>query len=351
MKKKIIITAVILLPILAFVFHILNSTGFFRTVENQMNGEIAGKIPIAGVEDFTIDEDDNFGVFIAYDRAAERDGKPKKDDGIYMIDLSNDTFDIKLLSNNFKKPLALHGISLIQLDSNHHKLFVINHAEGESIEVFDLYHRDSLVHEKTMQHELIFSPNDIVAISETEFYFTNDKYYDSKIGNLFENYSGIAKCETVYFDGENYRIVNKNLAYGNGINYDKNRNLIYVASPRGFLIAVFERLANGDLKHIENIDCGTGVDNIELDKNGNLWVGCHPNLLAFKSYQKGKAKTAPSEIIKINYRKKGDYDLKSLYVNDGTAISASTVAPVYKDLIFIGTVFDDHFLILKDTSF
>jgi arylesterase/paraoxonase len=336
MKKKLIITGVILLPILAFVFHILSSTGFFRTVENQMNGKIVSSIPIAGVEDFTIDEDDNFGIFIAYDRAAERDGKAKKNDGIYIIDLSNDAFEVKLLSGNFKKPLALHGISLIQLDSNHHKLFVINHAEGESIEVFDLYHRDSLVHEKTMQHELIFSPNDIVAISETEFYFTNDKYYDSKIGNLFENYSGIAKCETVYFDGENYRIVNH-----------KNRNLIYIASPRGFLIAVFERLENGDLKHIENIDCGTGVDNIELDKNGDLLIGCHPNLLAFKSYQKGKAKIAPSEIIKINYRKKGDYDIKRIYVNDGTAISASTVAPVYKDLMFVGSVFDDHFLILK----
>lgn len=98
---------------------------------------------------------------------AERDGEAKKGDGICVIDLSKDTFGIKLLSKNFKKPLALHGISLIQLDSNHHKLFVINHAVGESIEIFDLYHRDSLVHEKTMQHELIFSPNDIIAISET----------------------------------------------------------------------------------------------------------------------------------------------------------------------------------------
>lgn len=348
MKKKIIVSSVILLFIVGFVFHILISTGFFRTIENEMNGKIVGNIPIAGVEDFTIDEDDNFGVFIAYDRAAERDGKPQKDDGIYGIYFLNDTFEIKKLNQNFKKPLALHGISLIQLDSNHHKLFVINHAGGESIEVFDLYHRDSLVHEKTLQSKFIFSPNDIVAISETAFYFTNDKYYGSKIGNLFENYSGIAKCETVYFDGENYRIVNDNLAYANGINYDKNRNLMYVASPRGFLVAVFKRLENGDLEHLENIDCGTGVDNIEFDKDGNLLIGCHPNLLAFKSFQKGKAETAPSEIIKIAYRKKGDFDLKRIYVNDGNDISASTVAPIYKDLMFVGSVFDNHVLILKN---
>jgi hypothetical protein len=55
-----------------FGFHILRSTGFFRTVENQMNGKIVINFLIAGVEDFTIDENDNFGIFIAYDRAASR---------------------------------------------------------------------------------------------------------------------------------------------------------------------------------------------------------------------------------------------------------------------------------------
>ncbi|NJN78143.1 MAG: hypothetical protein HC803_07245 [Saprospiraceae bacterium] len=233
------------------------------------------------------------------------------------------------------------------MDSNHHKLFVINHSEIESIEVFDLYHRDSLVHDTTLQHETMLSPNDIVAISEHEFYFTNDRYYDTKIGLLAENYLGLTKCETVYFDGENYRIVNDNISYANGINYDKKRNLIYIASPRAFLIKVFEHSENGDLNFIESIDCGTGVDNIELDENGDLWVGCHPNLLAYKSYQKGKSKKSPSEIIKITYRKKGDYEVKSIYTNDGTAISSSTVAGIYKDFIVIGNVMDEHFLVLN----
>ncbi|MFT6150163.1 MAG: hypothetical protein ACJAUH_002861, partial [Saprospiraceae bacterium] len=78
MKKKLIIAAVILIPILGFVYNILNSTGFFKTIENQMNGKIVATLPIAGVEDMTVDEDDNFAIFISYDRAAERDGKPNK---------------------------------------------------------------------------------------------------------------------------------------------------------------------------------------------------------------------------------------------------------------------------------
>jgi arylesterase/paraoxonase len=347
MKKNIFsIISVLIIAIAAFGYNILNTTGFFRTVKNQMNGKIILKVPISGVEDLTIDENDDFGIFISYNRAAERDGKPQNN-GIYFLDFRPDTFELKEITGSFKNKIQPHGISLIQLDSNHHKLFIVNHFEGESIEIFDLYNRDSLVHDKTLEHELIYSANDIVAISETQFYFTNDHYYQSKLGLLFENYSGISKCETIYFDGENYRIVNNNMAYANGINYDKNRNLMFIASPRGFLINVFERTENGDLNFVESIDCETGVDNIELDKDGNIWVGCHPNLLTFDSYNKGKRENSPSEIIKINYRKKGDYDIEKVYINDGEIIAASTVAGIYKDLIIIGSVLDDHFVVLR----
>lgn len=349
MKKTRIIIGIIVVFLIAFVANILISTGFFRTIENKSNYEIAAKIPIAGVEDLTVDRLDNFAIFISYPRAAERDGKPFET-GIYFLDLNNENFQPKLISQDFKAPFLPHGIDLIQLDSNHHKLFVINHGEGESIEVFDLYNKDSLVHDKTLEDELIYSANDIVAINEHEFYFTNDHYYTNKLGTLAENYLGLSKCETVYFDGNNYRVVDNNLAYANGINYDEKRNLMFIASPRGFLINVYEREKSGDLKYIESIDCGTGVDNIEFDETGNVWVGCHPSLLAFEAFNKGKSDTSPSELIKIDYRKKGDYDIESVYMNDGSELGASTVAGVYKDLIFVGTVLDEYFLIFRNSK-
>lgn len=346
MKKSRIIIGIIIVSILAFAGHILISTGFFRSIENKSNYEITAKIPIAGVEDLTIDKDDDFAIFISYPRAAQREGQAFST-GVYFLDLTDNNFQPKKISNNFKDLFLPHGISLIQIDSNHHKLFVINHGISERIEVFDLYHKDSLVHDKTLEHELIYSANDIVALSENEFYFTNDHYYLNKFGQLIENYLGLSKCETVYFDGKNYRVVENNLAYANGINYDEKRNLMFIASPRGFLINVYERTKNGDLKHIESIDCGTGVDNIEFDEAGNVWVGCHPSLLAFESFNKGKSDTSPSELIKIDYRGKGDYDIESVYVNDGSALGASTVAGVYKDLILVGTVLDEHFVIFR----
>jgi len=239
MKKTFLF--LLLIGLIAFIANILISTGAFRSVENEFKGKTLAKIEIPGVEDITVDEDDDFAVFISYDRAAERDGKAFKS-GIY---------------------------------------------------------------------------------------------------------SGLQGCETVYFDGENYRVVANNSSYANGINYDKKRGLVYIAGVRDFSIKVYDRKENGDLNFVEEIDCGTGVDNIELDSEGNVWIGCHPNMLAADAYMKGNADKSPSEIIKITYRAKGDYEVETVYLNDGTEMSVSTVAAIYGDLMLLGNVCDEHFLVLE----
>ena len=151
----------------------------------------------------------------------------------------------------------------------------------------------------------------------------------------------------IYFDGESYREVADGIAYANGINLDSKRNLLFVASPRSFLVNVYQRKENGEVDFIEAIDCGTGVDNIEFTPDGKIWIGCHPSLLTFTAYAKGKKPIAPSEIITIDYRGKGDYNKEVVFLDDGQNMSASTVAVVYQDYIFTGNVMDDHFLLLK----
>ena len=122
---------------------------------------------------------------------------------------------------------------------------------------------------------------------------------------------------------------------------------MYIASTRKFAVNVYNRTENGNLAFIETISCKTGVDNIELDENADLWIGCHPSLLAYQSYSQGKKDKAPSEILKINYKNKGDYTVNSVFVDDGTNISGMATASVFKHFIFTGNVMDDHFLVLK----
>jgi len=78
-----------------------------------------------------------------------------------------------------------------------------------------------------------------------------------------------------------------------------------------------------------------------------MWIGAHPNLLRFSAYAAGKEETSPSELITIDYRDTGDYEVKSIYVNDGETMSGSSVAVVYGNYIYTGNVMDDQFLILE----
>jgi len=344
--KKIVV--VVLLLVLAFIANIFITTGYFRTIENKFEGEILKKIKISGAEDITISQIDSFAIISATARKTIPRTENEKG-GLYYLDLKNKAYTPILLTAVLKIPFAPHGISMLKRDSTY-TVVVVNHTlTGHSLEVFKL-NGLRLVHQKTLTHPSIISPNDIVLIDENRFYFTNDHKYEKGLGRLAEDYGGLAVSNVVYFDGENYTEVAKGIAYANGINYDTKRKLLFVASPRNFLVKVYARNDDGMLNFIEDIDCKTGVDNIEFDTEGNLWIGAHPNLLRFAAYAKGSKETSPSEIIKINYRSKGDYSIEQIYIEDGSAMSASTVAAPFGNLILTGNVMDTSFLVLERTS-
>lgn len=341
--KKIVLILIILLVI--FVANIFISTGFFRTIENKFDGELVKKIAIPGAEDITISTSDGFAIISSTDRG---NFPPLEEEigGLYIMNLKNDNLNAKPLTTSINKPFAPHGISMFKKDSTY-KVVAVNHTtKGHSMEVFKL-EGEKLTLEKTLTDDSMISPNDIVLIDENRFYFTNDHKYTEGIGRLIEDYAGYSASNVIYFDGENYKEVASGIAYANGINYDAKRNLLFVASPRKFLVKVYSKKIDGSLEFIEDIDCGTGVDNIEFDSDGNLWIGAHPNLLKFAAYAQGKETISPSEIIKIEYKGKNDYKVEKIYVNDGAEMSASTVAAPFGNFLLTGNVMDENFLILK----
>lgn len=342
-KKRLFYAVLILL--LLFVANIFISTGFFKTIENKFDGSILKKINIAGAEDITISRKDSFAIISSTARLKLPKSK-QEIGGLYLIDLRAEDLKPIHLIKDFKKPFAPHGISMYQKDSITTIAAISHTLEGEFIEFFTLVNQQ-LKHEKTLKNEKIYSPNDIVLLDENRFYFTNDHKYKEGFGRFSEDYLGFSMSNVIYFDGKNYAEVANGIAYANGINFDTKRNLVFVASPRKFLVKVFKRNNDGTLEFIEDIDCKTGVDNIEFDENDHLWIGSHPNLLHFAAYAKGDETISPSEIIKINYKQKGEYTIEQIYMEDGTEMSASTVAVPFGDLIFTGNVMDDNFLILK----
>jgi arylesterase/paraoxonase len=347
MKISRIILAVFLLVIGGFILNIFISTGYFRTIKNEFDGEILKKIELPGAEDITINQKDSFAI-ISSTKRNFGDSKETEKGNLYFLDLKSKDLIPKLITGSFTSPFAPHGISIMKRDDSTYTIMAVNHiGDKHSLEVFS-FDGSICTHNKTIKHPSIVSPNDVVLIDKNRFYFTNDHCYVKGIGKLIEDYGGLALSNVVYYDGQEFKEVANHIAYANGINYDSSKNLLFVASPRKFIIKVFRPNLDGSLNFIEDIYCGTGVDNIEFDKNGMLWIGCHPSLLKFSSYSNGKSPISPSEIIKIDYRSTGNYTLKTVFIDDGNQISASTVAAKLGDLILVGNVKDNHILILKN---
>lgn len=340
MKKFLLTLFIVLLALAVFVLYTFRSTGYFREVNNTESYEVIAEIPMKGAEDLTISYDDGFMIVSQDDRAGRRDGS-KSQGHLYLIDLKGNKLNPKKLTENYKLPFYPHGISLYKMDSAHYQVLVVNHARGHTIEKFELF-GDSLVYMATYRDESMISPNDVIALDEESFFFTNDHGYSNKWGKLAEDYLGVGASNVVFYDGK-YKEVAGGIQYANGINISKDRRQLLVASPRGFKLMYYNIEENGELTHDRNLDVGSGIDNIELDENGDLWMGSHPSLLAFASYAAGKKDVAPSEVIKVG----GGDKVESLYVNDGSFISASSVAAPYKEMIFVGTVMDDRLVVLK----
>lgn len=347
MRKFLLALTILLALVASFIFYTFYTTGYFREVTAKSKvGIIHSSIDLPGVEDFAIAREDSFLLLSVDDRAAHRAGK-EGPHGIYLVDLRSEQFEAVPISSELNFPFYPHGISIFKLDSVSYGLLAINHVEGKhSIESF-LLKGKTLHHLKTITGLELISPNDLVMVGPESFYFTNDHGYTSKWGLLAENYLAVKAASVGYFDGKKFELVAKNLSYPNGIQVDPKRNLLFVSSSREFSVGVYSLLPDGDLTFVEDIPAGTGVDNIELDEEGNLWIGCHPNLLTFAAYASGKKPISPSEVITLSYPKEGAATVRSVWTDPGNQLSGASVAVPFGDYLFIGNVMDTKVLVLK----
>jgi len=347
MKYFKIATIVIILLIVWRVVDTIRHAGEFKTLKPHFNGQ-AHKIGGAvGAEDITIHPQTGVAFISSSDRRAIFRGE-KTRGAIFAYDLNAATPELKNLTTDFNKDFNPHGISLYLAENNAASLFVVNHgAGGDCIEIFD-YRDSTLVYRESIRGELLNSPNDVVAVGPRRFYATNDHGNVTAFGRTLEEYLQLERSYVVYYDGQNFTKVANELAYANGITVSRDGKTIYVAACVGLKINVYARdLASGVLTFKNEIPLGTGVDNIELDAAGNLWIAAHPQLLTFTKHAKDAAKHSPSEVLKINRRENDAWQTEPIYLNGGEEISGSSVAAVFGKKLLIGSVFEQHFLVCE----
>lgn len=288
-----------------------------------------------GSEDLTALPDGR--VFISSGVISSEKGK------ILLMDFLDPTHKIKELriqSDQNMSDAHYHGLSVWQDNKKGMlTLAVIKHqsSEGDTIEMFKFDEKKQiLIHRKTIRDPLLNDLNDLVLVSENQFYVTCSLRW-----SLLEIFLHLRFGEVLFYDGSSVRVAAGGHIFANGINISPNLRFVYVAQLLEKDILVYERQDDNSLvlKQTKYVD--SGVDNIEVDpKSGDLWVGAHPRIstLIYFMLKEGQGVLSPSQVLKIKADNGMLKDVVEVFLDDGREILASSVATVFKNRMVIGSI-------------
>lgn len=320
------------------VLGLMANAGQFKELEPIAAGDCVPVFGAVGAEDLTVDRERRVALISSSDRRSGELGG-----AIYSYSLDERPGRLVNLTSDFEGDLDPHGISLFQ-GGGASVLSVVNHSGGgHSIELFD-WMGGSLIHTETLVSDLLVSPNDVVAVGPRELYVTND-HGPAGLARWFEDYFRLRRANVVYFDGDEFSVAAGGISYANGINASSDGREVYVASTSRGEIHLFVRdTSTGRLEPNGVIEVGTGVDNIEIDRHGMLWVGAHPKLLSFLAHARDEDKLSPSQVVWIDPNELTHPPIRDAYLDLGEEISGSSVATVWGSRLLIGSVFEEYFL-------
>jgi arylesterase / paraoxonase len=352
MVKKLIIGLCALIALVAaFLIKTVYDAGQFRTLHAHSDYTCV-KVKLACPEDIEIDAEGGMALISSSDRRAAMRGETTQG-GIYGYSLLAKNPEPVNLTADFKKEFHPHGISLYLDPSGRRYLFVVNMGHDahffdagkkNRVEIFE-YAGGRLLHRETVSGDILQTPNDILGVGPRQFYFTNDHGARSPLGKKLETYLQLALSNIVYYDGRGFTVAAGDLVYANGLAMTGDGKTLYATSTVGKLLRVYDRdAASGRLRKIRDVPLDTGVDNINVDREGRIWAGCMPKLLSFVSYTKDPSKLAPSQVLTITGGAKGGYAIREVYLDNGEGISGCSSAAGLGNRMLVGASYDDHFL-------
>jgi len=344
---------VVAVGLLALVLRTLSAAGVFYDVTPGFNGTCRTIGGIVGAEDIAIDRAAGLAFISATDRRAPK-AKPSAQDGLYLFRLSHPERGVTRLSGT-PKDFHPHGISLYRAADGSLTLMAVNHRSGgtSSVDIFAVTEAKenevppavSLSERASVQSSLIFSPNDVAAVGPDRFYVTNDHTSRTGFGRMLEFYLLLPRANVVYYDGAIPRVVADGLRFANGIALSHDRSKLYVAETLGREIRTYDvQPVAGGLSLQSAFPLPSGLDNIDVDPAGNLWVAGHPKLFDFIDYAGDPSRPSPSEVFKVTVVNGNPSGFSAIYTGLGTRIGGASIGTFADGQLLIGSVFDPKIL-------
>jgi arylesterase/paraoxonase len=330
-----------------FMYHVVPASGAFTDLDTKLVDQCRHVDIAPGTEDVTIDPEMNLAFISAADRRGWYNNSGAEGvnplNGIYAMSMDGKD-SVRRVSPAMENFLP-HGVSLWRGENGEKRLFVINHPPTgeEFVEIFDVGPAGDLTHIETVSFPAMHSPNDLVAVGPRQFYATNDKRFEKGPLSLLESYLALPVTDVVYYDGETGISIFGGLTYANGINKSADGATIYVAELLKRRIGVFDRnLETGALKRVKNLRIHTAPDNIEVSRDGALWIAGHSKIFDFVEHAKNPDAIAPSHVIRLNPRNGLTSDV---LVSVNGEINGASVGAVWDNTLVVGAVFDGHVMV------
>ncbi|XP_053351354.1 serum paraoxonase/arylesterase 2-like [Clarias gariepinus] len=324
-------------------FYALRNTalGFRELTQNHLpNCELIKGLEI-GAEDITVIE----YRLAVISTGLKYPGMPRLSDApgkIYVLNLASgkDPTELHIKGDFDAASFGPHGISVYTDEDGSRYLFVVNHPHDNSqVEIFQyIEEENTLVHMKTIKHELLHNVNDIVAVGVENFYATNDHYFTNEYLKLPEMLFSLPWCNVVYYSPEAVREVAGGFFGANGINISPDRKHLYVSDLMNHQIVVLIIQKDNVLSRVKEVAVGSLCDNIEVEsKTGDLWMGCHPNGVKF--FLRDPNDPPGSEVIRIQNIHSDEPVVTQVYSDNGSVLIGSSVATPYRGKLLIGSVY------------
>jgi arylesterase/paraoxonase len=262
--------------------------------------------------------------------------------------------EIKLLWNAAGiKTFNPHGIKSHINNKGEITLYVISHPpEGDRIEMFTLdVQKKEAKYVKTLKHELFTAINNFAMLGPEEFYVSNDHYFHNTFMATMEYFLPYIRLGSlVYYNKGKANLVDQFLHTPNGLAVDKKHKYLFKASPLDRALVIYTINKDMTITKRNTIQLDTAIDNLFLDEDKlEIWTGSHPVLHKLISHLPlPKSVSTPSHVIRFQFKDASfnEVTIHDPYMNDGSVLSASSVAIKYKNQILIGTV--HHKLMLCD---
>ena len=335
----------------AFVFTIIRDSGEFKELHYHEPGPCRPVLGVQSSEDITVDSESGLAFISSADRRTSFESGPAPG-GIFGYDLNQMPLQPLNLTPDLPFEFNPHGIGLYRGEAGK-RLFVVNHrSDGDTIELFRIEDTSTLVHLESLSHPDLVNANDVVAVGERSCFVTIDHGSVAPFWRTLEEWLRLPWAGVLFLSPDSASIVDDSLRMANGINLSPDGTRLYVAATLDFGVHVYARdPASNAISRIGTIPAGTGVDNIELGPEGDLFVGAHPKLLAFVEYAGDRRRLSPSQVLRITSPAAPDRAaVEEIFLGDGRYLSGSSVGAIWKNNLLIGSVFDQRFLLCEVVS-